>query len=283
MNLFVGLISFPILVLGAYFGGLAGAVWALAVNLGFNWLLNHLFLRKEARRHSVPFTFNECYREMSLLWSFSLPAVLGGVLVGPVNWACGALIVNRPDGYGQMGLYSAANQWYALLLFLPDMLGGVMLPVLSERLGQNDTKRSAKTLTLAIRMNALFLLPLVVLASVASPYIMNLYGESFRQGWPTLVVVLLTAGLYGIQAPVGQIIPASGRMWIGFAMNSGWALTCVVSTQLLLDYGSLGLASARLFAYVLHAAWTFCFAYYVIRRWTVSVNGRPQRAARCRA
>ncbi|MFH1634310.1 MAG: oligosaccharide flippase family protein, partial [Chloroflexota bacterium] len=48
VNLFIGLISFPILVSGAYFGGLTGAVWALAINLCFNWLLNHLALRKEA-------------------------------------------------------------------------------------------------------------------------------------------------------------------------------------------------------------------------------------------
>jgi O-antigen/teichoic acid export membrane protein len=40
VNLFVGLISFPILVFGTWFGGLTGAVWALAINLGVNWLLN---------------------------------------------------------------------------------------------------------------------------------------------------------------------------------------------------------------------------------------------------
>ena len=60
VNLFVGLISFPILVGGAYFGGLTGAVWALTINLGFNWLLNHLALRKEAHRYRVPFTFRKC-------------------------------------------------------------------------------------------------------------------------------------------------------------------------------------------------------------------------------
>ena len=278
VNLFVGLISFPILVFGAYFGGLTGAVWALAINLGFNWLFNHLALRKEARRYSVPFTFKQCNREMPVLWKFSLPAVLGGALVGPVNWACGALLVNRPDGYGQMGLYSAANQWYAILLFLPEMLAGVVLPVLAEQFGQNDTKRSTKTLIFAIKMNALFVLPLVVLASITSPYIMNLYGESFSEGWPTLVVVLLTAGLLAIQTPVGQIIAASGRMWIGFAMNSGWALTFVVSTQLLLDHGSLGLASARLLAYVLHATWTFFFVYHMIRR-KPSGTGNGQQAS----
>ncbi len=41
VNLLVGLCSFPILLGGAYFGGLAGTVWALLINLGINWLLNY--------------------------------------------------------------------------------------------------------------------------------------------------------------------------------------------------------------------------------------------------
>ncbi len=266
VNLFIGLISFPILVCGAYFGGLTGAVWALALNLGFNWLLNHLALRKESRRHNVPFTLRDCGRELSVLWSFSLPAALSGTLVAPVNWACAALLVKRPDGYGEMGIFSAANQWFAMVLFLPGLLGGVVLPVLSERLGQKEIKHSMKILSYGIKMNALLVLPLVLLASIASPYIMNLYGEGFSDGWPTLVVVLLTAGLIAVQMPVGQIIAASGKMWIGFAMNGGWALTFIVCTLLLLDLGSLGLATARAVGYILHATWVFAFAIWLIRK-----------------
>jgi len=266
VNLFTGLISFPILVSGAYFGGLTGAVWALAINLGFNWLLNHLALRKETRQHNVPFTFRECSRELSVLWSFSLPAALSGVVVGPVNWACAALLVNQPNGYNEMGVFSAANQWYVMLLFLPSLMGQVVLPVLSERLGQTDTGQSKKTLVLAIKMNALLVLPLVLLASIASPFIMNLYGEGFRSGWPTLVVVLFTAGLLAVQIPVGHIIAASGKMWLGFVMNSGWAITFFVCTLLLIDHGSFGLAAARAVGYVLLATWVSVYAMRLIRK-----------------
>ncbi len=266
VNLFAGLISFPILVCGAYFGGLTGAVWALSINLGINWLLNHLALRKETRRHKVPFTFRNCSLELSVLWRFSLPAVLASSLVGPVTWICSALLVNQPEGYGEMGVFSAANQWYAMLLFLPGLLGYVVLPVLSERLGQKEIKQSMKTLTFAIKMNAILVLPFVLLAGIASPYIMNLYGKSFGSGWPTLVVVLLTAGLLAIQTPVGLIIAASGKMWTGFAMNMGWALIFIVSTLLLLDFGSLGLATARVVSYIVHATWTFAFALWIVRK-----------------
>ena len=264
VNFFVGLISFPILVCGAHFGGLTGAVWALAINLGINCVLNHLVLLKEARRHSVPFSFRDCHREWSILWKFSLPAVLAGSMTSPVNWVCNAILVNRPDGYSEMGIFSAANQWYAVLMFLPGMLGNVVLPVLSDQLGQNNTKQSMKTLILAIKTNLFIVAPMVVVGSIASPYIMSFYGEGFSDGWLTLVVVLMTAGLVAVNAPVGQIIAASGKMWIGFAMNSCWALIFIVSTLLLIDLGSLGLATARAGAYITHSIWVFGFAYYLL-------------------
>ena len=265
VNVFVGLASFPLLIAGVSFGGLMGAVWALVISLGVNWLLNHVALRGEARRYGIPFTFKHCGREWPVLWKFSLPAVLAGSLVGPVNWACSALLVNQPNGYDEMGVFSAANQWYDILLFLPGLLGGVVLPVLSERLSQKDIGQSAKTLSFAIKTNAALILPLVLLISLISPFIMGLYGEAFHEGWPTLVVVLVTAGLLAVQTPVGQIVTASGRMWVGFAMNAGWAAVFVVSTLLLIGYGSLGLASARAIAYMAHATWTFGFALWVVR------------------
>jgi len=266
VNLFVGLISFPILICGAYFGGLTGAVWALAINLSFNWLFNHLALRKVARRYKVPFTFRNCGREWSVLWKFSLPAVMAGSMVAPANWACSAMLVNRPDGYSEMGIFNAANQWYVMLMFLPGILSRVVLPVFSDQLGKDNAKQSMKTLALAIKMNLLIVAPLVLVASIASPYIMSLYGKGFGEGWPTLVVVLLTAGLLAVQIPVGQIIAASGKMWVGFAMNMGWATVFVGSTFLLIDYDSLGLATARMISYIFHATWTFGFAFWLIRK-----------------
>jgi len=266
VNLFVGLISFPILVIGAYLGGLTGAVWALATNLGVNWLLNHLALRKEARRHKIPFTLNNCSREWPILWKFSLPAVFGSALVWPVRWACNVILVNQPDGYGEMGIFNAADQWYAIVLFLPGLLGSVALPVLSEQFSQKNSKQLMKIVVFTIKMNVLLIFPVVLLASVVSPFLMNLYGEGFRRGWATLIVALLTAGIIAGQIPVRQIIAASGKMWMGFAMRSCWALIFVVATLLLIDFGSLGLAIARAVSYVIYTILTFGFVIRVIRK-----------------
>lgn len=270
VNIFVGIISFPILILGAYLGGLTGSVWALSINLIINWLLNHIAVRKEAKKNSVPFTFKNCIHERSILWKFSLPAALGSCLVGPVNWACCAMLVNKPEGYSEMGIFSAANQWFNILLFLPSMIGGVILPVLSDQLGRNNIKASIKTLIISVKINLLIVAPLVLIASITSPYIMSLYGDDFVNGWPTFIVVMFTALLLAVQRPVGQIISASGRMWTGLSMNGGWALVFIITTYLLTNYGSFGLASARAFAYLIHSLWTLIFAIWFIRKGTTN-------------
>lgn len=262
VNLFAGILSFPLMVGGTYIAGLNGAVWGLVFSVGVNCLANHVVLRHEAKRFSIPLTYSGSFAEWPVLWKFSLPAVLSGAMVGPANWICGALLVNQPNGYAEMGIFSAANQWFLALLFLPTIIGQVLLPILSERIGLNDDALSSKILVESVKINALIAIPLVIVCSFASPLIMQFYGPSFREGWLALIFILITAGLLSLQLPVGNIIAASGRMWIGFLMNMGWGLIFIFSAWALIKYGALGLALARGLAYVLHAGWTLGFAYY---------------------
>ena len=108
VNLFIGLISFPVLLTGAYYGGLYGAVWALVINLCFNWLFNHIALRKAAHRYQVPLVFNQCIQELPVLWKFSLPAVLSGIMVGPANWVSRTFLTKQPDGYDEIGVLTVS-------------------------------------------------------------------------------------------------------------------------------------------------------------------------------
>jgi O-antigen/teichoic acid export membrane protein len=265
VNLLAGLISLPLLVGGAYLGGLTGAVWALVINLGLNWLLNHLALRKEMRFFGISFTYKNCSREMPVLWGFSLPLVLSGAIVGPANWMSNAILVNHHNGYNEMGVLNAANQWYNVIITLPVLIGNVVLPVLSERFGQKDAKQFLKTMFLSIKLNTLIVLPIILLAGFVSPYIMSLYGTDFIDNWPTLVFSLLSAGLFAIETPVGQIITATGKMWVGFAMNVGWTIVFILGTFLLVETGSLGLAMSRFYSYLIHGLWVIMFVIWLVR------------------
>jgi O-antigen/teichoic acid export membrane protein len=184
-------------------------------------------------------------------------------MVGPVHWACSTLLIHQPRGYAEMGAFNAANQWFTALLFLPTLLGQSVLPLMAERLGADAAHQSRRLLRVSMQINSLVVVPVIVL-SLASPMVMGLFGSSFRDAWPTLVVVLATAALLAIQTPVGQIIVASGNVWAGFFMNVGWAIVYIAATWALVGWGALGLATARLIAYAAHAVWTLGYASRVL-------------------
>jgi hypothetical protein len=94
---------------------------------------------------------------------------------------------------------------------------------------------------------------------------MAAYGPSFSGSWPVLILVLLTAGILALLAPIGQIIVAGTRIWAGFVMNLGWAVVFYGTTYLLVEKGALGLTAARLIAYLFHSLWTIAYAFRMFR------------------
>jgi hypothetical protein len=79
--------------------------------------------------------------------------------------------------------------------------------------------------------------------------------------------------------PVGDVIVASGRMWLGCGMNVGWAGVFLAGPFLLVvagGAGSMGLASARLISYAVHAIWTFWFAFRMIRKQDAAAAGQKR-------
>ncbi len=259
-------LALPILVVGAYVGGLVGAVWASVVSLAVGWLVNQVVLSQELAQQKVPWTVAASQDETLMLWRFTLPAVLSSLLVVPIHWLCMVLLVNTPSGYEQMAIYNAASPWYALAMAFPSQLAQVALPVFTDQVAVGNTRQSVRTLLATLGASAAFVLPLVAVGSLVSPLIMELYGSSFREGWPTLVVMLLTAAVTATHTAVGQVLVASGRMWIALAMNLGWAILFVGFTLWFRSWGAVGLASARLAAYLVHTLWVMGFVYHLLSR-----------------
>jgi O-antigen/teichoic acid export membrane protein len=265
VNSLAAVLNFVAVLIGALLFGLPGMLWGMVVAQSAGCLLNFYALRQEASRHQVPISYSGWIEETSVIWRFSLPSVLGSLLISPVSWVCAAMLVRQPHGLEKMGAFNAANQWFGALMWAPYMLGGVTLPMLAERFGANDRNRSAKLLAASIKINAGLTFPVILVGCLCSHYIMAAFGEDFRREWPTLVATLITTGLLALQIPVGHVIAASGRMWIGFFMNLGWSVMFVGGTLLLLRWGALGLASARLLAYAAQGICAFLFAISMFR------------------
>jgi O-antigen/teichoic acid export membrane protein len=265
LQLLSGLIDLPLLLVGYSIAGLPGVLWGAVVSRVALCFLCRRALLVEARQAGVPVSLDLHRQDLSMLLNFSLPSLISGILVAPVNWLCATMLVNQSDGYREMGAYNAANQWYTLIVFAPMAMANGILPLLSDRLSNRDLHASRTVFRLIVRVNAAIALPIAVGASLFSPYVMAVYGHEYRDAWPTLIAVVLTGTLFVVLAPVGDVLAASGRMWVGCLMNFAWAVAFVVMAVLLVRFGSVGLATARLGAYCLHAGWVLWFVFRVLR------------------
>jgi O-antigen/teichoic acid export membrane protein len=256
VNLIVGLLNFPIMFIGVWTAGLKGAVWGLVASSAVGWLITHRALRLEARRAGLCFTYKGHMKEIPVLSGFSFPALLSSVVYGPVGWACSVLLVNQPDGYPQMAIFNATNQWFALILFLPAQVSQVILPMLSEAVGSGDSKRTKKILKLAVRTNLAVMLPLLAMILLASPWLMSLYGPGYSEHWPTFVVAMLTAGILAIMSPWAEVLNAGNVQWTMFGLNVAWGIASLSLAPFLLGWGALGLVTLRLIAFSVKAGLT---------------------------
>ncbi|MBW8000413.1 MAG: oligosaccharide flippase family protein [Planctomycetes bacterium] len=251
VNLGVGLASFPLLVSGAYFGGLEGAVWALGLNMAINWLLNHIALRKEVERFNIPLTnFRDCFREWPILWKFSLPVTLGGIMMGPVMWACNAILVNRPDGYGQMGLFTAALTFHSIILFVGTTLNGPLLSMLSHT-GRKVSDQFGRINILSSWMVAM----MIVVPLLCFPEIVELlFGKEYsgRQFRITFSLIMLYTCILMYKQGLARVLAVNNLMWWGFFSNTIWAIVLVASAWTLTRWGAAGLALSYLIAYIVN-------------------------------
>lgn len=261
VNLLVGFASLPMLLLGAWLGGLAGAVWALAINLLFSWALNHLALRKESRRHGVPFTLRDCVQEWPILWKFSLPVLLCGLVYIPLVWLCNAILVNQPGGYAELGVYNASSQWQVLLMFIPAMLLQTSLPVMSEaNTGNEGGVGFQKTLDLMQVAIVSITMPLGVLLMFLSEDIMKVYGAGFVGGSTVLIGVISSALIAAIGAATGPALQAKGRTWLAFFINLTYGVMLLAFVLVCAKtWGASAIAFGSAASYLVTTIWAFLF------------------------
>jgi len=195
-------------------------------------------------------------------------------MVGPVTWVCNTLLVNQPNGYAEMGIFNAANQWRNALLYLPGVLAIPSITLMSNAIASNKISTAQKVYFKTTLFNGILLLPVVVLLSIYSPWIMKTYGPQFSSGWQVMVLLLVVALLLSIEATASNLIIATGKMWFGFIMNSGWAVILILSTYFLAYMGAKGLALSYLISYVIHGIWTFGYVYYYFKKIPSDLNAK---------
>lgn len=264
VNLARGLLNFPVMIAGVWIFGLPGAVGAMVVVAAAGWLINHLSLRRECDRASVPVTYRGVSSELRVLGEFSFPASLSGAMVGPILWLANVILANQPGGYGELGLISAANQWRTATMMLPALLCNAALPILSAEQGkENDPAGYGKVMDVTQSLSILFAVPLSTLIMFLGHWIMGLYGPDFSDGTPVLLGVMFGITISAIGSAAGAGIIAKGMMWFGTLQNLTWGAVLLAFVWTLAPiWGAKSFALGFAVTYFVLLAWS----YWVLRQ-----------------
>jgi O-antigen/teichoic acid export membrane protein len=262
-----GAVIFVFSVVGVSGWGFLGAVAAIPLGNAAQCLVQEVALRRAYRRASIPFTYARPLSEMRVVLAVGVPAMLSAAVYLPATWL-GSVILVRHAGYQQMAVFAIADQWSNLVLMLPMVLGSVLLPVMTSVFSASDDEGSRSLLRRTFLGNlGISLVPLVAIAPFGF-LILRIYGPSYAASWPVFSIMVSAACLFAALAPIGHALTATGRMWLGSAMNLGWAVVHLTLAYLLVargGQGALGLALARLLAYGAHAVWSLAYLRWALR------------------
>lgn len=231
-NTWAGIVTFVASVGLTYFYGIEGAVVALIISFAFNCLLNFLSIRRNlpAQKKTKGSTH---YRE---ILSFTFPVALQESSYSLTHWLSTILLI-KLAGYGELGLYSAATQWMAVMMFVPAALRNVALSHLSE--SNDDMRANKQVLKRMVQINLVTtFIPFIIIAMLSS-WICSWYGESYVNMQSVLNVCMFTTVVNSLTNVFTQNLIAMNHNWYLFATRLiRDLLTLGVAAVLILNFGN---------------------------------------------
>ncbi|RIV85883.1 oligosaccharide flippase family protein [Aurantiacibacter zhengii] len=251
VNVAKGVLTAALIVPGAYFYGVTGAVAALALASFLSYLLLQYYIRRALGEFGVEqnVPFREWKAELPLLWNFALPGLLAGAVGALMPWYGRTVIAGIENGYVELGLFEAANQWRTMILFMPAILTRVAMPVLAETFGRSADDEFREAVVLQFQAILLLTLPLTVAAIAASDMLMLVFGGAYSEASSLLPILMLSVFLFALNQALRRVHDGSGYRWQYLVVQVLWAFAFLAVLWLTVaDYGALSLALAILAA-----------------------------------
>jgi O-antigen/teichoic acid export membrane protein len=248
VNIFQGLILFFGLCIGGYFYGVQGAITGNLIATIFVTLLIQYMLRKECHKNGLTISLKKWKNRLKTIYKFALPASLSTIITAPTVWILNTMLVNTPNGYSELGIYSAVVVLTIIIQMLNGSISNVLLPIFLA----NDTALSPKkeffnyfgawfvALTIAI--------PLIVFPEFVGFILGSKYPPD-KVKW-ILSLALFSSLIIAHRQGVARDLIMKNKMWLSVFSMGQWALTSYFCFLFLKQYGAIGFAMSFCIGYI---------------------------------
>lgn len=249
-NILSGIIMLFLGALLVFLYGLVGSLIALLTSQAVFCLINlkgvfiH-FKQVQSNRRSFDkelfrYTFPVALQELT--WFLSV-------------WGA-SLILTKFSSLGELGLWSAASQWNAIVIFLPSVLVNVVISYLSGHLG--DAQSHRKLVNRMLLINFMCVLLPFICVFLLSDIISSFYGSSFEGLGNVLNAIVFSTIFYVLSKVYESELISTGHNWSLFILRSCRDI-CILAALYFSSLMTIG-TSALVFAYIYIAA----YAIYLI-------------------
>jgi len=251
LNIFDSILA-VFLILSFLYLGVDGVILGASIAAISASLLGQVFLKRELSQRGIKLTIKGCWENYSILISYSLPGALAVLVTAPVLWYAMILVSQSPNGFAEVGVYNAAYQFHGPMIFIPMIFTSVSIPVLVQEWESDSFKRFLKVYFGIVSSMLAVSIPLVLILSFSSPWIMSLYGPGFSESWWVLVLLLVAAPFHGLSKISDSTLYAMNKAWHVFWIKTLWGSSLIIITMILAnEYGSIGLSLAFFISYLI--------------------------------
>jgi len=255
---------------GAWLFRLNGSVGGMLISAAFQcWLLSRR-LQSETAAQQIRLRLGGLGAERGIVFRFAVPSAMSGLTSVPALWLAVMFLVRQPNGYSQMGLYSAAYSLMVLVLFVPNIANNVCTSLINNERGRGNIPQYRRLFwTNAVVTGGMVAAGAVVVASVG-PTLLGFFGKNFPQGSLALLILVVAAVPEMLGIAMNQLIHSLGKMWRSFfSVSLPRDLAIPVFAYLLAPaHGATGVALAylagRIIAFTSHTVLVWQHRHWLI-------------------
>ena len=266
LNTLKGILLVIWMVGGAYWGGLTGAVFGLTVSSYLSALLGAWIMLGVLRRRNLRLTRCSWRSGSDVLRDVSLPSFLSTVITSLVMWLGSVLLTRLPNGLAQVALFTAANHWRTVLLFLPTQINQSTAPILANLWMHAELQRFRLLVHTNLLLNLVTAgITCLILAFAAKP-ILHLYQLGSASDAFSLRLFAFSGVIAALCGVLGYTMAAIGRLWEGLIVNALWAAVFIVLSLAFLSRGAVGLSISYTVSYITLFVISFFYVVLSIQR-----------------
>jgi O-antigen/teichoic acid export membrane protein len=248
VNIVNGVSLFIFLYIFSRLYGVNGTFIGFTLSILLTFFVALFYIFKILKTKCIVLT-TEFKSELPVFYSFTMPAIMSGLMVVPFKWVLDTLLVNQKGGYVEMGLFSALFLFHTLILMTINTLNAPMITLMAKE--TNNTSIEKLNVLIPWVLGIFIAIPFLIFPDLLGILFGNEYIEDphFKK---TAIFIIITTVLVLYKNGLSRIMIINNLMWFSFLSNLVWGIVLVASFYYLVNKNAVSISFAYTLAYLVN-------------------------------